>query len=296
MTTYLQHKNSPENSPEKKITFVLVVKGPRDWSNAQYVLLRSLARRFEITGLHELLVIAPGADLQAMRRYFYGDPSLEPLHFLARFMDEQRVCNGWNCAGAGGYNLQMLLKLLAAFQVKTPAYCTLDADVYLARNCGYAGLCPGGLLLWQRENKEYHAAWWKEAGRILNHPGTENPVFGVTPALLHTQITRQLVMCLNAAYNNDLGHVLDMGRGATEYTLYWTYVLKYHNWRMYYNSAGPVIYGDCIWHRMDDEQVRSQLRLQAEKRRLPGPEYFFSVLQSNTGLDGKNFLKELELT
>lgn len=268
------------------ITFMLFVKGEPDLARACAALLPSLVKFFNLTDLYELVVLSPDEEMERVKQTLFFHPGLEPLRWKFTFIEDTYLRNLYHIHKTAGYDNHMLMKLLACEVSGTPVYGVLDSDCYLVQPCAAADLCPGGRCLAQYEPPEYHAAWWESARRLLNYREPfDGPVFGVTPALLVREIVKALITHLKTA--DMLDGLLSMGGNVTEYTLYWTWILKHGLAKKYYcPPGGRSLYGECAWHASDIEHLPERVERQFSGRR----EYYFSVLQSNTGAMPPDYL------
>ncbi|KAJ9455675.1 hypothetical protein DIPPA_19592 [Diplonema papillatum] len=106
------------------------------------------------------------------------------------------------------YRLQMLLKLGVARHVKTEYYRTLDNDMFLKRPTTASDLAPYNVALVQgREPNRHRASWWTSAASILRsgkqcglNLKTDAFQIGVTPAVLRTSLTRELLSFVEAMH------------------------------------------------------------------------------------------------
>jgi len=249
-------------------------------------LFKSLVKFFPATLVHSLLLVVPQGDLPAftggalpalgdLRRAFpatlVADDTLlsAPVPtFEGLLPDAERPAKGGRGAG---YRLQMLLKLLVSRLVATPFYITLDSDVFACRHVSYADLVdPEGRALIRRQGERmvgtrHQLRWWKAAEAILQAPhcvtGRAEPVIGVTPALLATNLSRGAVAAVEAItkqpFDQAMFAALRAQQDWTEYTFYWVYGCKagllqrYHRLRpdlKLYDSSGFEWGSFARWH------------------------------------------------
>ncbi|EFJ47506.1 hypothetical protein VOLCADRAFT_91894 [Volvox carteri f. nagariensis] len=97
-----------------------------------------------------------------------------------------------------GYRLQMILKLTVSSLISTRHYLVMDSDVLMVRHVGPQQahwLFPEpGKALYQPQRRVVHHRWWNTTEAVLGLGGClsadpDTSVFGVTPALLATDIS-----------------------------------------------------------------------------------------------------------
>ncbi|KAK3260093.1 hypothetical protein CYMTET_30935, partial [Cymbomonas tetramitiformis] len=106
--------------------------------------------------------------------------------------------------------------------------------VLLTRPTKFEDFVPNQKGIYQIDGGNQHSGWWKAAMQVLKLPGSyANFRGGVTPAVLSTEISRQLLEEI-VAKNRDAHYgkgtweeilfgLLDKGADWTEYTLYFAY-------------------------------------------------------------------------
>ena len=209
--------------------------------------LPSLNRFLSSDCVAELIVIAPPEDVNAIRKGLVGQTS-----FSVRVVDEAEMCPP--VRRERGWYKQQILKLAAAELIKTPWYLTLDADVMCVRPVNAEFLFPDGRAIWQRESASQHPEWWAGSRAVLRSPGqfdAEDPVIGVTPALMHTESTRELLARLTALYpeahwSTALTKMTSLDW--TEYSLYWTHLLDVGKVNQLYSDSISTPYNEhSVW-------------------------------------------------
>jgi hypothetical protein len=209
--------------------------------------LPSLNRHLQPELVAELVVITPPEDIDAVRRALAGQAS-----FPVRVVDEALLCPA--LSRERGWYKQQILKLASSELVQTPWYLTLDADVLCVRPLDLGFLFPDGRAIWQRERADVHAEWWAGSAEILRPKARVAPdqnVFGVTPALMHTASTRDLVRRLGSLFPDESWPValsklksLDW----TEYSLYWLHVLDSGRVADLYSDSDFCLYhSNSVW-------------------------------------------------
>jgi hypothetical protein len=263
----------------QRITFVLPLHGARDIESARMNLLPSLDRFFAVDDVEELLVIGRSGEY---RRFDFSDVVSGALAARIRTLDERELLPpDRSLLPLKGYDRQQVLKLTVSSRVRTPVYCTLDADMYLVRACGLSDWSAGGRCIYNRVSMDVYPRWWRAAAKHLGYPldFDRSHGFSVTPALLHTAVAAAVVEYLETR-RKGVAHAVR--HRATEYSLYWLYLLKNHRTTDFYLDGGPKLLGNPAWRTSDvgAEGVRAFI----DRQFRPGNEYFISLLQSTSGL------------
>ncbi|GAA1999907.1 DUF6492 family protein [Microbacterium ulmi] len=240
--------------------------------------------RFLGDGLvEELVVITPERDVaEATRRI---PPA---LGIPVRVVDEKDVIPHLD-HDAAGWMKQQVIKLAAPAVVRTPWFITLDADVVAARPVDREFLLPGGRALWQQESAGAHMDWWRNSARVLRSGlviDSDQPVFGVTPAIMHAPSLVALGERIEREHpgmhwTRTLMDLAD--EGWTEYTLYWTHVLDTGAADALYTASGdgdrPYSLNGSVW--VGDHLSSRALRDQLADVFSPDAPHAFFVFQSN---------------
>ena len=272
--------------PREKLTFVLPLHGARDVQSARLNLLPSIDRFFEVEDIEELLVIGRSGEYQS---FDFGDVVSEPLASRIRALDERELMPPVrSLLPLSGYDRQQVLKLTVSGRVRTRLYCTLDADVYLVRTCGLSDWWSDGKCLYNPCSMDVYPRWWRAAAKHLGYPldFDRRRGFGVAPALLYTNIAADLVDFLETQ-RKGVAHAVR--HRATEYSLYWLYVLKNHASCDLYLDDGPRLFGNPVWRATDVEP--EGVRTFVDRQFRPGDDYFISLLQSTSGVVDRSVLE-----
>jgi hypothetical protein len=229
----------------------------------------------------ELLVVSPPEDLGQVRTRL-----VRSAQFPVRVIDETQLCP--SVAHERGWYKQQIIKLAAAELIHTPWYLTLDADVVCVRHVNDTFLFPDGRAIWQREPVRAHPEWWDGSREVLRIPrkfDLDQPVTGVTPALIHSASARDLLARLAA---------LDRGRNWaatlvhlqhlkwTEYSLYWTHLVDVGGVEDLYSDSSRTPYGgNSVWSKQQLDALNSA---RLDSAFAPDSDHGFLIFQSNLEL------------
>jgi hypothetical protein len=267
----------------ERLSLVMPVKerthhGHSEIERARRILMPSLARFLDPACVDAFWVVAPPDEVRAVVRM------VEPWRdaFGIRVVSDDAVAPG--AARSSGWIKQQLLKLGIARLVESPRYLVLDSDVLAVRPVGAPDLCPGGRARLGTEPLSTHPEWWRASSRILGLDlawGDDDPVMGVTPEILDTDVVRALLDHVERHARRwpwsrrGWERVLLARRGWTEYSLYWSFLrARFDAGERYALEDGPL-YASCIWRRASDFDA-GFVRSLFESPRAP-----FSVIQSN---------------
>ncbi len=189
---------------------------------------------------------------------------------------------------AEGWLIQQLIKLAAADIVGTEFYLTLDADVICTRPVRYGDLVKSGKAIGERFDHPPNSKNYDRAAQILRLPRS-TWAHPVTPSILSrkaVQMMQQHIATfipkpvrLFPRFGNWRGYLL-LNQPWTEYTLYATFVSGlglYH--QFHFKDDYYSLYGNSVWRR---EQFDTW---DPAKSFMPEADYYFVVVQSNTGVD-----------
>ena len=254
------------------------------------MLLFSTLRTFmKAKDIRELLVIAPEKEIPAFA--WLRDASNLPS-FPIRVVDESSLFE----AGVlnerprpEGYAIQMAIKILVADLVTTPFYLTLDADVLVAAPTSYPDLIVNGRARYNPEPRAAHPAWWTSSEKLLGESARDHDGFGVTPALLHRNISRLVMARLATEHGPKWQRIWLRSFGVrqndgrlmlwSEYTLYRTAgaaaaVFRTHHVEYPPDDTKPLCDADNVWYEDEFEEW--------EFPRRPPSKCFFLVVQSTS--------------
>lgn len=207
-------------------------------------MLRSFLRRFRKEDLDQFLLVAPAAQIPALREVVAGltdDPRFT-LVPEAEFCPEIVTPPG-GVERPPGWYIQQALKIAAAQHVKTPLYVTLDADCLCVRAFGAGGLLQKGKPLANIESVTDYARIYRadfaqaEArGKLVRQQASADLLgyarpekfrgyfFGETPVVLHRESVLALQDHLAKRHGEPWAAVLARHRRWTEYNLYFQFL------------------------------------------------------------------------
>lgn len=220
------------------------------------LLRRSLERNMHALGT--CWVVVPDAELAAQRALIESGrfrvlPESELLRGR-RLYDHPGTRFG---RGNTGWFVQQLIKLAMAERLETAFYLTLDADCICSRPAGYDDLVPGGRALTREHGEVLHRDWYDRASKLLGLP-SPTATHGVTPALLHTQTTRDALAAVAARDRPGLrqlpppfgGWQARLMRSVpwTEYTLYFTWAEATGAYDRFHTTTGyHCLFDNSVW-------------------------------------------------
>jgi hypothetical protein len=145
------------------------------------------------------------------------------------------------------WKYQQTLKLAISSFIDTEFYLCCDVDCFFTGNQSYFLDNKPKVNVEQNIHKD----WWVAASKFLN---VERPKLqcGVTPMFLHT---KTVVSMIDSFKMNGLRHAINIG--ATEYSLYWTYLHSLSNPREKY-SFSDLSYG--IYDLSEFQNIDSDLQ------------------------------------
>lgn len=232
----------------------------------------SLLSRFDLCELHELLVICPADEVDAVARLVRSVTE----DVRVRVLSELEVCPDVEFAvdpqtGAiRGWYVQQMLKLAIAEQVATPFYLTLDSDVVCVRPFSVATLVAGGRGVCGVETADTYAELYtpefavrematKEARmvrsaellgvtRATRYAGRS---YSETPVLYHAGAMRDMCTHLTTLHARPWSRVLAETSGWTEMALYFVYLEATERLAGLYDEVSPnriLHLAGSVWH------------------------------------------------
>jgi hypothetical protein len=159
---------------------------------ARLDLLFSSLVHFAPSVVDELLVVARADEQDEIERYLAHWPEL-PLRMIVEddhFTAFRRFSRPWQVRP---WQRQQVIKLNAPAMTEADFVLTLDPDVLALKPISRDLLVPDGRALLEPESRRVHARWWRDSADLLDvEPGLDRRGMNVTPALLSTEVLRQL--------------------------------------------------------------------------------------------------------
>lgn len=135
------------------------------------------------------------------------------------------------CPDRLGWHTQQMVKLAIATVVTTDVYLVLDSDMALTVPLTYTDLVYNNRIAMHTEpyptsnSKHFsqNTTWWSASARLwgVDVPTDANALMAATPQVLSTPLVRMMCSALPCTLEEALR------RGCTEFTLYWTYLMKH---------------------------------------------------------------------
>lgn len=229
------------------------------------LLIESLATHWKDTKPFELLVVAPSADVTALRDELPRFPKIEVTvraesDFFPRFSSFYSL-TGW-------YRQQMV-KLEIPSRLGFGGFLTLDSDVCCVGDFDSRTFVHEGRALSRWEPKQHHD-WWQQAAELVGVPYIASAHgLSVTPNILHGDLTRQALayfrmgiidpkLALGLRVLRKIGSI-----AWTEYSLYTSVaerrgnLFDYHiHWDpCYFHQTQLFSENSCVWAATDFERM-----------------------------------------
>jgi len=178
------------------------------------------------------IVIPVKGNDDALRYSLILEPSLKKLNAQVLVVTDEDLDNSFSDSNfdlsklSSGWVKQQYIKLAISKYIKTPWYLCLDSDCFFTtfENIDDLFLSKDRNTAFYNDETGSHSEWWKLSSKFLSLPIPEQQC-GVTPMMLKTSLCEKLLT--NIGHKN-IKKFLE--RGATEYTLYWTYNLPYSHY------------------------------------------------------------------
>lgn len=171
------------------------------------------------------IVIPVKGNDDALRYSLILEPSLKKINAKVIVITDEDLDNKFSDSNfnlsrlSSGWLKQQYIKLAISEHIKTPWYLCLDSDCFFTqhKNIDDLFLNEDRSKAFYNDETGGHPKWWKTASKLLSLPIPKSQC-GVTPMMLKTSLSYQML--------EDIGHPKIkrfLEKGATEYTLYWTY-------------------------------------------------------------------------
>jgi len=248
------------------ITMVMPCKGEEDIFRVQENLAPSILKFLDARGFDEFIVICEEEAKNKLQPILSCLSSKLKVRFL---LDSELIAK--ECT-VDPWRKQQVLKLLSCHLVKSEWILTLDSDCYFVRNSSIEDFISPESTAYTGLGCRMQNEWWKSSAKYLNMPEPDTYCY-VTPFMFNRQVLSKLCSTHNveAAICN----------GATENSLYWTYLCNTHTHTDYYTEG--FISGDCLWKSTDKEDAAEGIKKQFEYNHFF--DYPMSLSQSNMGFD-----------
>ncbi len=249
------------------------------------LLIESLARHWRDRVPFELLVVAPGRDVDTLRsnlpRFANIDLSIRAeAEFFSAFSGFYFM-HGWH--------RQQIIKLHVPAILGFGGYLTLDSDVCCVGDFDSSTFVANGRALSQWETRTRHG-WWRETAKAVGIP-FDPTVRGlsVTPNILHSTLAAQALEHFRIGLLTPmllLSKWLMLNVGSVPWTEYSIYtcvaelrgnLFDYHAPWDATNSSPLIAFSHSIWHPAQ----RERLSLYTPSHRPTAP---FVILQSSSGV------------
>ena len=268
-----------------------------DLDRAKNGLIASIKRFCDPNFLRCLTIITPSEDVASVTAAFKGEEI--PINVI----DENEILPTDKIASIPrrGWYLQQLLKIGYSRFCKTPAYITMDADVFLI-NVIDQRLIKDRRLPGQFEPISCHPGWWTTSAKVLQSKKVAGDVeprhgYGVTPAFIDTNIMQNLIKRIEylariqsepSWYEYLSKRTTNTDNTWTEYSLYWTFIINNVDPYRYYYSKNIYKFSHHIG------QIKKEIHSGINQ---DSP--LFAVLQSSRVIDTdfqKQVLEVMELS
>jgi uncharacterized protein DUF6492 len=171
--------------------------------------------------LDELLVVVRADEADLIGRHLSGWREL-PIRVVVEdehFPAFRRYSRPWQVRP---WQRQQVIKLNAPAMTDARFVLTLDPDVLARQPITRELLVPGGRALLESEPRSVHPRWWRDSADLLDvDPGPDRPGMNVTPAVLSTDVIREVQERLEAVGRRPwMDILLTSYCDWTEYTLY----------------------------------------------------------------------------
>jgi len=230
------------------------------------LLIESLAKHWRDSSPLQLLIVAPGGDIQTLRtglpRFANIDVSVRAeSDFFAPFSPFYMV---------PGWYRQQLVKLHVPSLLGFGGYLTLDSDVCCVGDFDATTFVEKGRALSRWEPKRHHA-WWESVASLVGVPyDSRAHGLSVTPNILHADLAQQALAYFRTGPIDpmtSLGFKVLSGLGRavpwTEYSLYTSVaelkgnLFDYHvHWDpSYFHSTQLFSETSAVWNADDFERL-----------------------------------------
>jgi hypothetical protein len=269
----------------KMVTIVVPCRGREDTIRVNRNLAPSVKKFVDIELFEQFVFIC---DLETKELLKPAADSLSDTLDVRFISDSDLTSTGSEFFGWGK---QQFLKFQASHAVKSDWFLTLDSDCYFVKRCSTDDLFDDGLAYCNFSETCYHLKWWQAARNCMNLNDT-GLYCGVTPFLFNRELCRSLLrdydveqMIFSTWHSNHYEY------GATENSIYWTYLCNNYNYSDYYKFG--QLESNAIWQskaiQPDEilELIEAQFKSGVDEYGRKTPIAPISLTQSDIGFSNK---------
>jgi len=244
--------------------------------------LLSYDKFLNLKDLESFIIVCPEDEIKELEKLRILFPEIPFL-----FFSEEKILN-CDFSKMRGWIKQQIIKLKISSYVKTEIYIPIDGDLFLVDYLNEENLKKDGKFKisfepYQTINDHKYSvnsAWVNGSEKLLNYKLENEKIMSVTPQIMITDIVINLMLQLPSNWEN-----LFFIYGATEYTLYWLFVLKNKLEEKYIDctSTKPLWYHDLevnVLVRLNSKDIVERVTRSLSEKRS-----FFGVIQSWMNLD-----------
>nr|QFG74575.1 MAG: GMA12/MNN10 family galactosyl transferase [Megaviridae environmental sample] len=205
-----------------KLTFVLPLSTGKDIDLGVNILLPSMYSFFKLEEIQNVIIIIAKQEIYLLNLMLQKLKNKINTDKLNIKIIEESIIGGLK---KNGYYFQMYLKLIISKMVQTKFYVTLDADIYFCKKCSINSFCTNEIAYYRKINKI--DTWCNRCEQYLNIKLSYQT--NQTPFVFITSYVIKMLSDINV-------HDLILNKKCSEYTLYLSYMLKYHNFDDFYQN------------------------------------------------------------
>lgn len=183
--------------------------------------------------IEEFIVICPLINLSScVERILEKN---EKLPFV--FYSDEDICGS---VVGQGWMKQQVIKLATSQKVKTKYYFIIDDDLVLTKPLSYSDFFHEGKIKYSYESWtdngpkfSTNQIWWSKSALMHKYNVQDlkkyPDLMGVTPELMITDIVKNMLIDFGPSWPDTM-----IKLGATEFSLYWIYIIKTNNKNLYF--------------------------------------------------------------
>jgi hypothetical protein len=231
--------------------------------------------------IHQFFVCCPEKNLNVVIQRL----SQFDLPFVFLKDEDFNININSNGTSNDGWINQQIIKLAISYYINTEHYLILDDDMFLTKHLQFSDFFDnnGNIYYsfesWSDNGQNYanNTLWLTNSCNILNYDVNElknnKYIFGVTPQLIITRIVHQLLETIGKNWKQ-----IFKENKATEFSLYWIYLLKTFR-TMYYTPSNIFFDMDHSSHILVKNISEQDINLIINNAFL-SKKYYFLVIQS----------------